>query len=157
MYPNTLTKFSPISNEGQRYVVSSEEGFHRAPFSKLSLASKLIFDDYAHPRRAPSTIGLVITLYYHALGNASTRAITDTPIALLRSGNRYAATWTPIYLNCLALAFFARFQRNGDLLDLRDAVSKFREAVSLPGPSAEHDVRSGSLRLLFRLSRPQLP
>ncbi|KAG9217517.1 hypothetical protein CCMSSC00406_0008629 [Pleurotus cornucopiae] len=60
----------------------------------------------------------------------------DTPIALLRSGNRHAATRTPIYINSLALALFARFQRSGDLLDLQDAVSKFREAASLPGASA---------------------
>ncbi|KDQ23592.1 hypothetical protein PLEOSDRAFT_1108082 [Pleurotus ostreatus PC15] len=122
-----LNTFNPTLN------VIEAEVPHRAPFSKLSL----IIDDYAHPRRAPSTSPeLGITLCSHALRNSSTRAITDTPTALLRSANRHAATRTPIYLNSLAMALFGRFQRNGDLLDLQDAVSKFREAASLPGASA---------------------
>ncbi|KAF4569422.1 hypothetical protein EYR36_009213 [Pleurotus pulmonarius] len=101
------------------------------------LASKLIIDDYALPRRVLSAgPKLGITLRSHALRNASTRAITDTPIARLRSGIRHPGTRTPIYLNSLALALFARFRRNGDLLDLQDAVSKFREAAGLPGPLA---------------------
>ncbi|KAL4265892.1 hypothetical protein AB1N83_003478 [Pleurotus pulmonarius] len=117
MYPHTLTKFPPIYNEGQRYVDSLEEAEvpPRAPFSKLSL----IIDDYALPRRV-----------------LSAGPKLDTPIARLRSGIRHPGTRTPIYLNSLALALFARFRRNGDLLDLQDAVSKFREAAGLPGPLA---------------------
>ncbi|KAF4568602.1 hypothetical protein EYR36_010614 [Pleurotus pulmonarius] len=62
--------------------------------------------------------------------------MTDTPVARFQAANRSTVTRSALYLNGLALALFARFQRNGDLLDLQDAVSKFREAASLPGPSA---------------------